>query len=106
MKRINITYLAKERGLVTRNKNNHTLIAFAEDSADVNCFGLITEILCFLVLILCVCVILWGIRHAVEDDREGKKRPRTHNKRQIFDIRVSSSLLFNFMENHIHYVAS
>ena len=92
MKRINITYLAKERGLVTRNKNNHTLIAFAEDSEDVNCFGLITEILCFLVLILSVCVILRGIKHVVEDDREGKKRPSTHDQRSILEVRVSFSI--------------
>jgi hypothetical protein len=91
MKRINITYLAKERGLVSRNKNNHTLIAFAEDSANVCCFGLITEILCFLVLILCVCVIFWGISHVVKDDHEGKKRPSTHDKRLILEVRVSSS---------------
>ena len=92
MKRINITYLAKERGLVTRNKKNHTLIAFAEDSADVNFFGLITEMLCFLVLILCVCVIFRGIKHVLEDDREGKKRPSPHDQRSILEVRVSSSL--------------
>ena len=90
MNNANLTFTNGMRGVLTRSQNYQRSIFLPEESADQNYFQIIPEIVCFLVLIICVFIIIYGIKqvHDLISDDQTNEKDGTQSRR-ITQCRVS-----------------
>ena len=60
--RINQTFSIRSERLLRRGKDDERLVFHSEDSSQES-LAFVAELICFIVLVVCVCAIVYGLRH-------------------------------------------
>ena len=101
MKNLSTFNKIERRGVLTRNKNNHSLIFLSEESEDQNYFQLLSEFCCFIVLIVSVSVIIYGLKHVNDTfgngDKDEEDGTQTRRTSRVSYSQVLTQSRFNFL---------